>query len=131
MPSSALLEKEWQSLIKFGLYTGQRLGDLACLTWAQIDLDRDEIRLTTRKTDKSLLIPIALPLREHLLTLSTGDNPKAPVHPSAFEILHAQKGRVGTLSTSSASCSSMPDYASLAITRAGELAAAESGQDWT
>jgi integrase len=29
---------EWQSLIKFGIYTGQRLGDLASLTWAQIDL---------------------------------------------------------------------------------------------
>jgi integrase len=27
---------EWQSLIKFGLYTGQRLGDLAWLTWSNI-----------------------------------------------------------------------------------------------
>jgi integrase len=28
---------EWQSLIKFGLYTGQRLGDIAWLTWSNID----------------------------------------------------------------------------------------------
>ena len=76
-----------RALIKFGLYTGQRLGDLACLTWSQIYLDRDEIRLTTRKTGKQLLIPIAVPLREHLLTIATGDNPRAPVHPSAFEII--------------------------------------------
>jgi integrase len=89
---------KWQSLIKFGLYTGQRLGDLAALIWAQIDLERDEIRLTTRKTGKPLLIPMAAPLREHLLTLPAVDNPKAPVHPNAFEILHAQNGRVGTLS---------------------------------
>ena len=55
-------------MIKFGLYTGQRLADLTTLTWSQIDLERDEIRLTTRKTCKRLLIPIAAPLREHLLT---------------------------------------------------------------
>jgi integrase len=91
-------DPEWQSLIKFGLYTGQRLGDLACLTWSQIYLERDEIRLTTRKTDKQLLIPIAEPLREHLLTIATGDNPRAPVHPCAFGIVAAQNGRVGTLS---------------------------------
>jgi integrase len=91
-------DPEWQSLIKFGLYTGQRLGDLACLTWSQIDLDRDEIAITTRKTGKRLLVPIAAPLREHLLTLASGDNPRSPVHPRAFEIVAAQNGRVGTLS---------------------------------
>ena len=68
------------------------------LTWAQIDLERDEIALTTRKTGKSLLIPIAAPLREHLLSLPSGDNPRSPVHPRAFEIVTAQDGRVGTLS---------------------------------
>jgi integrase len=94
----AVADQEWQSLIKFGLYTGQRLSDLASLTWAQIDLERDEIRLTTRKTGKALLIPIARPLREHLLGMADDDNPKAPVHPRSFEIVNAQNGRVGTLS---------------------------------
>ena len=87
---------EWQSLIKFGLYTGQRISDLATLTWAQIDLERDEITLTTRKTGKRLLIPIAAPLREHLLSLPTADNPHAPIHPRAFELVRA--GRAATLS---------------------------------
>ncbi len=88
---------EWQSLIKFGLYTGQRLGDLATLTWAQIDLERDEITLTTRKTGKRLLIPIAAPLREHLLSLPTdADNPRLQIHPRASELVCA--GRVATLS---------------------------------
>src|SRR6266481_4466298 len=30
---------EWQSLIKFGLYTGQRLSDLVLLSWANVDLE--------------------------------------------------------------------------------------------
>jgi len=67
----AIADPEWQSLVKFGLYTGQRLSDLVSLTWSQIDLERDEIRLTTHKTGKSLLIPIAAPLREHLLALAS------------------------------------------------------------
>ena len=91
-------DAEWSSLIKFGLYTGQRLGDIAMLTWSQIDLEREEIRLTTRKTGKALLIPIAAPLREHLLGLAAGEDPQAPVHPRAFGIMAAQSGRVGTLS---------------------------------
>ena len=94
----AVADSEWQSLIRFGLYTGQRLADLATLTWAQIDLERDEIRLTIRKTGKSILIPIAQPLRQHLLAQSSSDNPQSPVHPRSFGIVRAQEGRVSTLS---------------------------------
>jgi integrase len=94
----AVADEEWQSLIKFGLYTGQRLGDLALLTWAQIDLESDEIRLTPRKTNKRLLIPIAAPLREHLLGRAVGDDPRSPVHPRAYETVSTQFGRVSTLS---------------------------------
>jgi integrase len=91
-------DDEWQSLIKCGLYTGQRLADISALTWAQVDLFRNEIRLTTRKTGKKLVIPIAGPLGEHLLSLPAGDVPRSPVHPRAYEIIHAQGGRVGMLS---------------------------------
>src|SRR5271165_500807 len=38
-------DKEWKSLILFGLYTGQRLGDVVSLTWDNVDLARNEIRL--------------------------------------------------------------------------------------
>jgi integrase len=88
---------EWKSLIRFGLYCGQRLGDLCALTWSQIDLERDEIRLTSQKTGRPLLIPIATPLRDHILGLPAPDNPKAPVHPTAYRILRTH-GRVATLS---------------------------------
>jgi integrase len=92
----AVANDEWQSLIKFGLYTAQRLGDLAALTWSQIDLERSEIRFQVRKTGKSLLVPVAHPLHEHLLGIA-GDNPRAPLHPHAFEVL-AKDGVVGRLS---------------------------------
>jgi integrase len=94
----SVADSEWQSLIKFGLYTGQRLGDLALLTWNQIDLERDEIRLTVRKTGKQLLIPIAASLREHLLAIAADDNPRSSVHPRSYAIVTAQKGKVAALS---------------------------------
>jgi integrase len=91
-------DSEWKSLIKFGLYTGQRLADIALLRWEQIDLDRDEITLVVRKTKKKMTVPLAGPLREHLLILSAPDKPSAPVHPQAYRIVTSQNGRVGTLS---------------------------------
>ena len=94
----AIVDDEWKSLIRFGLYTGQRLGDIALLTWAGIDLQRDEIRMLIRKTGKYMTIPISAHLREHLLEIPAGDNPKAFVHPRAAAIMAANQGRVGTLS---------------------------------
>ena len=89
----AIADPEWQSMTKFGLYTGQRLGDLVRLTFANIDLEQDVIRLVTGKTGKRLSIPIAAPLREHILSLSWPDVLKAPVHPRAFKIF-SQTGRI-------------------------------------
>lgn len=75
--------EEWRSLVLFGLYTGQRLGDLARLTWQSIDLQAQEIHLTTAKTGRVVRIPIAAPLLAHIEKLPAGDNPKAPVHSKA------------------------------------------------
>jgi len=72
---------EWKSMIIFGLYTGQRLGDLATLRWSAINLESNEVRFLTRKTSHSILQPIAEPLREHILTLDAGENPTAYIHP--------------------------------------------------
>ena len=88
---------EWRSLVLFGLYTGQRLGDIVALTWSQIDLERDEIRLTTRKTNKPLIVPIAAPLKEHLLAI-VSDDPRASVHPRAQRIATASHGIIAQLS---------------------------------
>jgi integrase len=77
----SVADAEWKSLILFGLYTGQRLANLATLTWDHVDLSRNEIRLKTRKTAKRLTIPIAAPLRTHLDSLAVAGKPKSGYSP--------------------------------------------------
>ena len=94
----AAANHEWQSLILFGLYTGQRLGDLARLTWANIDLEHDELCLFRGKTGRRQIIPLAPPLRAYL----TGPSHRKhrcdePLHPTAFASV-IKSGKVGTLS---------------------------------
>ncbi len=80
-----------------GRNPGQRLSDIAALTWANVDLTRNEIRLVTRKTGKRIMIPIATPLATYLEALPSSDDPDAPVHPRAYAITKAQ-GKSGHLS---------------------------------
>jgi integrase len=79
----AAADEEWRSMILFGVYTGQRLGDLARLTWQNIDLQAREITLATAKTGRIVRIPIAGPLLAHIENLPAGDDAKAPLHPRA------------------------------------------------
>jgi integrase len=88
---------EWRSLIYFGLYTGQRLGDVARLTWSGVDLDRDEIYFVSRKTGRTMIIPIAPPLRAQIEQVPAGDDPHQPLHPRAFASVE-KSGGVKTLS---------------------------------
>lgn len=77
---------EWRGMIIAGLYTGQRLKDIASLTWANVDLERGEIRLATSKTKRRQVIPIATALRTYIESLPAGDNPAAPIFPAAYRI---------------------------------------------
>lgn len=88
---------EWRSLIYFGLYTGQLLGDLARLTWQNVDLARDEIRFASRKTGRIMIIPIARPLRSQIENLPASDDPYQPLHPRTFASVE-KSGGVKTLS---------------------------------
>jgi integrase len=92
----AIASPEWASMIRFGLYTGQRLSDLAALTWENIDTQHGEIRLLTRKTGRRMMIPMAQPLKDHVESLEAGDSPSQPIHPAAY--IEAQAGRSGALS---------------------------------
>jgi integrase len=60
-----LANDEWRSMILFGLYTGQRLGDIATLRWNNLDLARGELRLSTRKTGKAIVLPLATQPRKN------------------------------------------------------------------
>ena len=84
-------------MIFFGLYTGQRLADIATLRWSNVDLMKGEIRLRTRKTDKVMILPIAAPLRRYLEVLPSSDNVNTPLHPRAFAVV-ARQGKSGGLS---------------------------------
>jgi integrase len=93
-----LANDEWRSMILFGLYTGQRLGDIATLRWNNLDLARGELRLSTRKTGKAIVLPLAASLRKQIECLLTSSNePSAPVHPKAFDLVEGQR-KTGNLS---------------------------------
>lgn len=78
---------EWRGMVLLGLYTGQRLKDIASLTWANIDLDESEIRFSTSKTERYQVIPMAGALRRHIEAMPAGDDPGAPLFPHAFKIV--------------------------------------------
>jgi integrase len=88
---------EWRGMILFGLYTGQRLGDIAGLTWSNIDLQRSELRLVTGKTGRQQIIPLAKPLLSFVEALPAGDTPDAPLFPRIHETAKRHK-HAGNLS---------------------------------
>jgi integrase len=90
-------DAEWRSLIFFAFYTGQRLSDLATLTWNNVDLDRGEVRMVTGKTGRRMIIPLAPALRVHIESMPPSHDSKAPLHPRASRVL-AQRGNSSMLS---------------------------------
>lgn len=73
---------EWRGVVLAGVYLGQRLGDIVSLTWGQIDLGKREIRLTTRKTGRRILFPMASPLFDYFMGLPAPDEPGTPIFPT-------------------------------------------------
>ena len=88
---------EWKGMIMFGLYTGQRLGDIATLTWQNIDLQMRELRLSTQKVGRRQIIPLAQPIIDFLGLMHADDNPKAHLFPECATVI-ATKGRASMLS---------------------------------
>ena len=81
----AAAKSDWKTMILIGLYTGLRLSDIANLTWANLDLQNQELTLTERKTKAPRIIPLAKPLLTHLENLTVSDDPRAPLCPTLFE----------------------------------------------
>ncbi len=82
---------EWEGIILAGLYTGQRLADIATLRWENVDLLRGELALTTRKTNRRILIPLAAPLADYLANLPASDDPAAFVFPIGAGFIEATR----------------------------------------
>jgi len=88
---------EWRGMVMVGLYTGQRLADIAALTWRQVDLETDTVTFLTRKTSRRMNIPLAGPLKKYFLGIPSADDPDAPVFSSSYHTLTV-RGRTNTLS---------------------------------
>jgi len=89
---------EWKGVILFGLYTGQRLGDIVRLRWSNIDLETVTLAFTTQKTRRRQILPISRPLREWLArSAQHGSESESAVFPKLNS--HVEKaGRVAVLS---------------------------------
>jgi integrase len=88
---------EWRGMIAFGLYTGQRLGDIARLTWNNVDVERQEIRFATAKTKRRTVLPIAAPLLDYLTSVPAAEDATQPLFPKLAARLRSSN-RAGTLS---------------------------------
>jgi integrase len=93
----SVADPEWRSMVLFGLYTGQRLGDIAALTWNNIDLEASQMRFITAKTGRVMILPLAPALAKHVLGLPSSEHPATPLHPRAYEIVKRER-RSGSLS---------------------------------
>jgi integrase len=70
---------DWKGMVVAGFFTGARLGDLANLTWGNVDLFERTITFTQKKTGAKIKIPMAEDLHSYLCGIPMQDNPKAPV----------------------------------------------------
>ncbi|MBM4027292.1 MAG: site-specific integrase, partial [Planctomycetes bacterium] len=72
---------DWKGMVLLGLYTGQRLRDIAELGWNQIDTAKSEAYFIQRKTDARITVPLARPVLEWLATVPAPDRPDASLFP--------------------------------------------------
>ncbi|MEI8040196.1 MAG: tyrosine-type recombinase/integrase [Verrucomicrobiota bacterium] len=75
---------EWRGMILVGLYTGLRLSDVATLTWLNADLERRELTVTTAKTGRRQILPLAKPVFDYLEALPSSDKPDEALFPEAY-----------------------------------------------
>jgi len=87
---------EWRGLVLTAVYTGQRLGDIAQLTWQQVDLRKKSISFVTQKTGKRLSLSMAKPLLDYFSELPSSDDPKAYMFPKAAAMAEKHTGTIST-----------------------------------
>ena len=93
----AVATGEWEGLILTGLYTGQRLGDVCSLTWRNIDTKLDTVSLTTKKTGRRQILPLAPPLLSWIKKQKKPKDLNAPLFPETFADFD-RTGRVSIIS---------------------------------
>jgi integrase len=76
-----MLTGEWRAVFFLGLYTGQRLNDLAELKWRNVDLKAKTISFIAAKTKALVALPLVDEAREALLALPGRNNPDLSMFP--------------------------------------------------
>lgn len=76
-------DEEWKGLILFGLYTGQRIGDLVDLQWKDVDLGAGELKLRQHKTGRQVCVPLHSDIVTWLNTRPAHAESNAPIFPRA------------------------------------------------
>ncbi len=77
---------DWKGLVLAGYYSGARLGDLARLTWGQVDLEERSIAFTQKKTGAKIKVPIHPELEDYLLSGSVPDDGRKPLFPKLYHL---------------------------------------------
>jgi integrase len=90
-------DKEWRSMVLCALYTGQRLSDIASLTWGNFDMKTGRLKLTQRKTGNEVEQIIGGPFKRLIESMTAGGK-KTPLHPRAWGSMD-RTGRSNGLST--------------------------------
>jgi integrase len=93
----AVCDPDWRLLVRLGLVTGQRLGDLIRMDWARLDLSAGLWVLTTGKTSKRLVVPLPEDVVRDLAE-RCGSAVRGAVFPELVAEVEAAKGYVGSIS---------------------------------
>ena len=91
-------DEDWKGVILFGLYTGQRLGDIVRLTWRNLSLEDGLLTLDSKKTGRHQILPIAQPILDWLGEREGSSDPKDPIFPE-FHDIATRSAKVGLLSS--------------------------------
>ena len=96
-------DPNWKAMILLGAYAGMRLGDAACLTWNNVDLEQKKITYLPKKKAhqpgvKKVTVPIHCDLLQALLELPVNaKQPNTPLFPSFARITSAGRSGLSSL----------------------------------
>ena len=85
------LTGEWRAITLLGLYTGQRLNDLASLRWHQVDMKAKTITFTAEKTGALVALPLMAGVVDALAALPGKRVPADSVLPGILALANSSR----------------------------------------